>query len=338
MLDQRPDFRLLAIVSPLGSAQSSGPISFLVDLVLDSKGVKSLFVLGAFVGTVGVQARPSVRFSHQFLKRHAVMHIGARHPIVGDQIGARIGFDMILVAEEIHAVFLYPACIGVLVCSLGIIPLGRNLTTLDSFIFLPLVALMRNLHNRGVDNRSGFGKHSLGLQLGGEVLEDLTLQSFFCQGIPESPKACVVGDRLTDMKPKKAGEGKSVGALILQLLVAEIEEAFNNQGLEHQNHIQRLATGRTFPLRLAQSLSQNGTKHLEINSLAQRFQWVVQTTQSGKALAFNDKGTWYVFTKRVTAISGLFTCCKTCCYFSNRPNAIHEGNILYFLPYGHLVW
>ena len=42
MLDQRPDFRLLTIVSPLGFAQSSGPISFLVDLVLDPKGFKSL--------------------------------------------------------------------------------------------------------------------------------------------------------------------------------------------------------------------------------------------------------------------------------------------------------
>ena len=35
MLDQRPDFRLLAIVSTLGFAQSSSPITFLVDLVLD---------------------------------------------------------------------------------------------------------------------------------------------------------------------------------------------------------------------------------------------------------------------------------------------------------------
>jgi hypothetical protein len=63
----------------------------------------------------------------------------------------------------------------------------------------------------------------------------------------------------------------------------------NNQGLEHQNHIQRLAPGRTFPLRLAQSLSQNGAKHLEINPIAQLFQRVVQTTQSDKALAFIEK-------------------------------------------------
>ena len=88
MLDQRPDFRLLAIVPKLRFAETACAIPLLVDLVLDSKGCKSLVVLGAFVGTVGVQTRSLVRFSHQFLKRHAVMHIGARHPIVGDQIGA----------------------------------------------------------------------------------------------------------------------------------------------------------------------------------------------------------------------------------------------------------
>lgn len=254
MLDQRPDFRLLAIMSTLGFAQGPCAISLLVDLVLDPKGFKSLVILGTFVGTVGVQTGSPIRFSHQLSKRHAVMHIGARHPIVGDQIGARIGFDVILIAEKTHAIFLHPACIGVLVCLLGFIPLGRNLACFDSFIFLPLVALARNLHNRGVDDRSGFGKHSLGFQLGSKVLEELPLQSFFCQGFTESPKARVVGDRLPDMKPEKACEGKPVGDLIFQLLVAEVEEALNNQGFEHQNHIQRFATGRTLSVRFAQSL------------------------------------------------------------------------------------
>jgi hypothetical protein len=74
------------------------------------------------------------------------------------------------------------------------------------------------------------------------------------------------------------------------LLVAEVKEALNNQGLEHQNHIQWLAPGRTFPIRFAQSLSQNRTKHLEINSLGQLLKRVIQTTQCGKTLAFIEKG------------------------------------------------
>ena len=92
------------------------------------------------------------------------------------------------------------------------------------------------------------------------------------------------------MKAQKAGERQSVGDLILELLVTEIEEALNDQGFEHQNHIQRLAPSRAFALRVSKSLGQNGTKHLKINMLFQFFQRVFQATQCGKALTFIKQG------------------------------------------------
>ena len=62
------------------------------------------------------------------------------------------------------------------------------------------------------------------------------------------------------MKPEKAGEGKPIRNLELQLLVADIEETFDNKSFEHENHIQRLAPGRAFAIRVAQGIGQNGTK------------------------------------------------------------------------------
>jgi hypothetical protein len=102
------------------------------------------------------------------------------------------------------------------------------------------------------------------------------------------------------MKPQKTGEGKPVSDLILQLLVAEVEEALNDQRLEHQNHIQGFAPGRTFALRFAQSLCQNGAKHLEINPLGQLLQRVVQMAQCGKTLAFIEEGNLVGFHQKDT--------------------------------------
>ncbi len=62
------------------------------------------------------------------------------------------------------------------------------------------------------------------------------------------------------MQPQKLGKGKPICDLILQLLVAEVEESLDDQSLEHQNHIQRFASSEAFALGLAHSIGQNRAK------------------------------------------------------------------------------
>jgi hypothetical protein len=290
MLDQRPDFRLLAIVSKLVFRKRRASVAFFAHLIFDIQVLQNMLDLLSRIGTVCVQGFSSISLVHKFLQGKTFMRAGCCDSIVSDQGSARILFDVVFVTVKTHSVIFYPPSIGILVAAFVFIPIHRNISGFDLGIFLPSIVLLGNFNDCGIDDRSGLWKNSLGLQLGSEVLEELTLQSFLCQGLPESPKARVIGDRLPDMKPEKAGKGKPVGDLILQLLVAEIEQALNNQGLEHQNHIQRLAPCRTFPIRFAQSLSQNRTKHLEINPLGQLLQRVIQTTQCGNTLTFIKKG------------------------------------------------
>jgi hypothetical protein len=96
------------------------------------------------------------------------------------------------------------------------------------------------------------------------------------------------------MQTQKPGEGKTIYELILQLLVAEVKKSLDDQSLEHKDHIQGFAPSRSFPLGLAQGISQNETKHLEVNMLSQLLQGISQTAQRGKSLAFIKK-VWYVF-------------------------------------------
>jgi hypothetical protein len=92
--------------------------------------------------------------------------------------------------------------------------------------------LPQDLYNRGVDDRSVFGKNSLGFQCCAESLEEFALQPLLGQSLPRPPETGVVGDCLSNVKPQKASEGKSVGDLILELLVTEIEKALKDQGVE----------------------------------------------------------------------------------------------------------
>jgi hypothetical protein len=66
---------------------------------------------------------------------------------------------VIFVAKKTHSVFLHPTRIGILVGAFIVVPLGRNMPGFDSGILLSTIALLGNFNNRGVDDRTLFGKN-----------------------------------------------------------------------------------------------------------------------------------------------------------------------------------
>ena len=54
---------------------------------------------------------------------------------------------MILIAEMIYAILLHPACIGVFLAFLVIIPIFGDIAILDGFIFISGVSLLWNRYN-----------------------------------------------------------------------------------------------------------------------------------------------------------------------------------------------
>jgi hypothetical protein len=290
MLDQGPDLGFLTVVPALNLCQWVVALPLFTNPTLNSVIRKHLFDAFAHVGAVGMQILPPIRILQQFSQRHTVVHIGRGHLVFGYQYFAGIRFHMVLVAKVFLAVLGQPAGIGILVAAFVLIPFGRNHSGLDPLVLLAGVALAWNLHNRGIDDRSGLGKNPLGFEFGREHFEEFTLEPLLRQGLAESPEACVVGDGLSDVKPEKAGERKPIRDLKLQLLVAEVEKSLNNQGLEHENHIQRLAPSGAFALCLPQGFGQKSTKNLEINMFAEFLQGISQAAQSGKTLALIEKG------------------------------------------------
>jgi hypothetical protein len=97
------------------------------------------------------------------------------------------------------------------------------------------------------------------------------------------------------MKPEKASEGKPVGDLILQLLVAEIEEALNNQGLEHQNHIQRLAPAGLFRSALRKASVKTGRNISKSIRLPNSSSGSFKRLNAARRWLSSKKETWYDF-------------------------------------------
>ena len=108
----------------------------------------------------------SISLVNKFLQGNTVMRAGCCDSIVGDQGSARIRFDVVFVSVITHSILLYPPSVGILVAAFVFIPIYRNMSGFDLGIFLPAIALLGNFNDRGIDDRSAFGKNALGFQFG----------------------------------------------------------------------------------------------------------------------------------------------------------------------------
>ena len=189
MLDQGPDLGFLPVVPALNFCQRMVALPLLANAVLDSVILQHLFDAFSRVGAVGVQILSPIRLIQQFPKRHAVVHIRRSHLVFGDQDRAGICFHMLLVAKIFFAVVGQPAGVRVLMSAFVFIPLGWNHSGLVALVLLAGIALAWNLHNRGIDDRSGLGKNPLGFEFGREHFKEFALKSFFHQGFAKAPEA-----------------------------------------------------------------------------------------------------------------------------------------------------
>jgi hypothetical protein len=166
MLHQSADFRLLAIVSALVFCKRRASVAFFAHLIFDIQVLQNLLDLLSRIGAVCVQVFSTISLVHKLLQGNTFMRAGCCDSIVGDQGSARIRFDVVFVSVKTYSILLYATSVGILVAAFVFIPIHRNMSGFDLGIFLPAIALLGNFNDRGIDDRTAFGKTPLSFQFG----------------------------------------------------------------------------------------------------------------------------------------------------------------------------
>jgi len=190
----------------------------------------------------------------QFLR---VMNCSIGYHVVADELRSFVSLVVILVAIEIHLVFLGPTSITAFLGKLvGLLfPGFRNLTLLDLPVLFARVALPGNLNETGVNDLSGFGKDTLIIERLVEAVKQSFDNPFLNQGFPELSDGLAIRHPVTGLEPDKALEAESVSNLVFHLVIREAVQSLKNEQLEHHHPIG--------PLGLCSDFQALSTQHRE---------------------------------------------------------------------------
>ena len=142
-------FRRLMISFYLRLSQLLIAAAFSLNVAAVTIFLKSLSVFRRPISRVSPHILAAVVFIKQFFKDIAVMNRSRRYFIAANKFVLNINVNMILIAEMIYAILLHPACIGVFLAFLVIIPIFGDIAILDGFILISGVTLLWNRYNAG---------------------------------------------------------------------------------------------------------------------------------------------------------------------------------------------
>jgi len=178
-----------------------------------------------------------------------------------DKFIAGVDLYMVLVPVIVLSILLDPFCVGVLLVFLVVAPVAGDIPVLYLLIFVTAVALFRRRHYGRVYYLAFPRAEALFPQETVELFKEFFLKAKFAELLPEKPYRLGVGHSAVEVKVKKTHERNAVFDLVLKRIVREVVEGLQNEDLEHQHHIERLASGTAFPF-LFIYLSKFGTELL----------------------------------------------------------------------------
>src|SRR4051812_6589134 len=181
---------------------------------------------------------------------------------------------------------LRPARVDVLLRLLVGLPRDRRIAVLDRLVLFAAVALHGRRHDGGVDDLAAHGQVAPALQMGIEGLEQRLDQPRLRELLAIQPDRLGVGDPIREAQSQEAHEREPVADLILELVIGEIVERLQNQRLEDDNLVPRLASGRVLALlvRLAPNRAQPRAEILPGHNLVQENQRVLLGIKTAIAL------------------------------------------------------
>ena len=139
VLNSAASFRRLMISFYLRLSQLLIAAAFSLNVAAVTIFLKSLSFFRRPISRVSPHILAAVVFIKQFFKDIAVMNRSRRYFIAANKFVLNINVNMILIAEMIYAILLHPACIGVFLAFLVIIPIfGTSPFLMDLFSSLML--------------------------------------------------------------------------------------------------------------------------------------------------------------------------------------------------------
>ena len=139
VLNSAASFRRLMISFYLRLSQLLIAAAFSLNVAAVTIFLKSLSFFRRPISRVSPHILAAVVFIKQFFKDIAVMNRSRRYFIAANKFVLNINVNMILIAEMIYAILLHPACIGVFLAFLVIIPIfGTSPFWMDLFSSLVL--------------------------------------------------------------------------------------------------------------------------------------------------------------------------------------------------------
>lgn len=193
---------------------------------------------------------------------------------------------MVLVAVEVHLVFLGPTGVTVFLTKLvGIsFPSLRGLALLDLLVFITTVALTGYFNETGINNLTRVCKDALVVKGLIEACKQCLDEPFPDQGFTEMPDGFGIGNLVTRFQPEKALETQTIGNLVLHLVVRKAVEALQNENLEHHGAIKRGTSHLAFVGRLGESDLKDRLKESPVDMCFKLYQRIFQLGQ-----AFQEK-------------------------------------------------
>jgi hypothetical protein len=110
---------------------------------------------------------------------------------------------MVLISIVLFAIVLGPACIGILLATLVLVSVFRNLSFLDLLILLPGVPLDGNLQEGGIHHLPGVQDDPVFAQLSVNKFEKNLNQACLGQPIAKQPNRLGIQDPLMNDQTKK---------------------------------------------------------------------------------------------------------------------------------------
>jgi hypothetical protein len=125
------------------------------------------------VGDISIQRFAGVFLLDEVLHHLTVMYDGRRHLLRNQQLGLRVGLDLVLVFVVLIIFVLGPQCIGFLLSALFLIPVLGNFALLNLLDILLGVPLNRHLEERGINHLTFVHVDSVTVQLTAQQLQPL---------------------------------------------------------------------------------------------------------------------------------------------------------------------
>src|SRR3954454_11377363 len=166
------------------------------------------------------------------------------------------------------------------------LPRDGRIAVLDRLVLLAAWALHGRRHDGGVNDLAAHGQIAPALQRGVEGIKQRLDQPRLRELLAIQPHCRRVGHPIRKAQSQEAHEREPVADLILELVVREIVERLQNQRLEDDDLVPRLASGRVLPLllRLAPNRAQLSAEVLPGHNLVQENQRILLGIKTAIAL------------------------------------------------------